>query len=128
ELVDGGAAGGKVRHHLRRDGGRKGRDALRGDAVIAGEYQHVDALEPGRAALPAREPGDQLLEPAEAAGRLGQLRLAGGDGGGSGLVARRQVEAGGAQGGEGGKGDGHVASDSPPPASAASGGEGSRVG
>ena len=42
---DGGAAGGKIRHHLRRDGGRIGRDPLRDDAVIAGEHQHVDARE-----------------------------------------------------------------------------------
>ena len=81
ELVDRGAARGKIRHHLRGDRGRKGRNALHGDAVVAGEHQHLDPVEPGRiAALPLRQPRDDLFEPAEAARRLGQFGLAGVDG------------------------------------------------
>ena len=94
ELVDGGAAGGEIRHHLRGDLGRIGGNAARGDAVIAGEDQDLDLVEPRRrVALPVREPGDELLEPAEAARRLGQRVLALGDGGARGRMPARQVEA-----------------------------------
>ena len=73
ELIDGGAAGGKIRHHLRRDLGRIGGDAAPGHAVTAGKDQNIDALQPRRhMALPMGEPGDQILEPAEALRRLGQ--------------------------------------------------------
>ena len=49
ELIDGGAAGGEIRHHLRRHLGRIGRDAVRRHAVIAGEHQDLDLLERGGA-------------------------------------------------------------------------------
>ena len=104
ELIDRGAAGGKIRHHLHRDLGRIGGDALRGDAVIAGEHQHLDAVEPRRrVALPMRQEGDQILQPAEAFRRLGQHVLALGHRGARGRMAARQIEAGGAQIGERGK-------------------------
>ena len=81
ELVDGGAACGKIRHHLHGDLGRVRGDALRGDAVIAGEHQHLGALEPRRrVALPMGEEGGELLQPPEAFRRLGQRVLAHGDG------------------------------------------------
>ena len=58
DLVDGRAACGKIRHHLRGDGRRIGRDAARGDAVIAGEHGDGDAIQPrqfrGPAIAPAR--------------------------------------------------------------------------
>ena len=54
ELVDGGAAGGEIRHHLRGDLGRIGRDALRRHAVIAGEHQDLDIGETRRALAPAK--------------------------------------------------------------------------
>ena len=100
ELIDRGAACREIRHHLRGDGGRKGRNAVRRHAVVAGEHQNVDPVEPRRVAAPLREPGDDLLQPAEAAGRLGQLGLARHHGGGGGAVAVRQVEACRAQLGE----------------------------
>ena len=78
ELVDRGAAGDEVLHHLRGHRGRIGRNAARGDAVIAGEDQGARMVEPRRVPrLPGGEPDRQLLEPAESAGGLGQLRLAG---------------------------------------------------
>jgi hypothetical protein len=62
ELIDCRAAGGEVRDHLAGHGRRIGRHALRGDAMVAGEHQHFDLLKPRRrSALPAREPGDDLL-------------------------------------------------------------------
>ena len=68
---------GEIRHHLRRDLGRIGGDALRGDAMIAGEDQDLDPVEARRvAALPGGEPGDGLLQAPQAAGRLGQPRFA----------------------------------------------------
>ncbi len=76
KLVDRGAACGKVRHHLRGDRGRERRHALRRHAVIAGEHQDVDAVEPGRVPPPFGQPRDDLFQPAEAARRLGQLGLA----------------------------------------------------
>ena len=104
ELVDGGAACGEIRHHLHGDLGGIGGDALPGDAVIAGKDQHSRAIEPRRrVALPVREPGDEILEPAEAPRRLGQRILALGDGGAGGRMAARQIEADGAQVGEGGE-------------------------
>ena len=73
QLIDGGAAGGKIRHHLRRHLGRIGRHAEPGHAVIAGEHENLDALQSRRRmALPVREPGDEVFEAAEAARRLGQ--------------------------------------------------------
>ncbi len=96
-LVDRGAAGRKVRHHLRRDSGRKGRNAVHGDPVIAGEHQHVDVLDPRRIAAPSGEPGDHLLQPAETAGRLGQLGLPRHHGRRRRTVAFGQLKAGLAQ-------------------------------
>ena len=98
KLVDRGAAGGEVRHHLRRHLGRIGRNALFGHAVIAGENQNLDVIEPRRRmALPMRQPGDEVFEPAEALRRLGQDRLALGDGGAGRRMPARQVETGRAQ-------------------------------
>jgi hypothetical protein len=85
ELVHRGAAGDEVLHHLRRHRGRIGRDAAGGDPVIAGEDGGARVVDPRRmAALPGREPLRQLLEPAEGAAGLRQLRLAQ-RGGGAGL-------------------------------------------
>src|SRR5580700_1760617 len=73
DLIDRGTAGGKIRHHLRRDLGGIGGDAAPGHAVTAGKDQNIDALQPRRhVALPISEPRDQILEPAEALRRLGQ--------------------------------------------------------
>ena len=94
ELVDGGAAGGEIRHHLRGHLGGIGGHALRGHAVIAGEDEDLDLVEPRRrVALPVREPGGELFQPAEAARRLGQRVLALGDGGARRRMPARQVEA-----------------------------------
>ncbi len=79
QLVDRGPPGREVRDHLRGDGGRVGRHAARRHAVVAGEHQHLDPVQPRhRPALPACQPAHQRLEPAEAAGRLGQRGLPGG--------------------------------------------------
>jgi hypothetical protein len=79
-LIDGGASGGEVPHHLRRDLGRVGRDALRSHAVIAGEDENPDIVEAGRIApLPKPQPFDHLLEAAEAPRRLGQHACAASD-------------------------------------------------
>ncbi len=60
ELIDGGAAGGEIRHHLRGDPGGIGRHALRDHAVVAGEDEDLDAIEPRqRPALPAGKPHHQ---------------------------------------------------------------------
>jgi hypothetical protein len=77
ELVDGGAAGLKVRHHLNRHFGRKRRHAARRYPVIAGEDQGLDMVG-GRwvPALPTGRPGRQRLQPRQRPGRLGKLRLA----------------------------------------------------
>ena len=98
ELVDGGAAGRKIRHHLRGDGGRIGRDAVRGDAMIAGEHQDVDAVEPRRVAGPASAPARPPAPPAgRGCRRLGQARPGGRCGRLGARVAGRQVPTGGAQ-------------------------------
>ena len=77
DLADGRAAGGEIRHHLRGDRRRIGRDAARGDAVIAGEHGDGDALQTRLlAALPSREPDREFFEAAEAARRLCQILLA----------------------------------------------------
>ena len=95
ELIDGGAAGGEIGDHLRGDLGRIGGDALRGDAVIAGEHQDLDSAEPRRVlALPKRQPLHGRFEPAEAPGRLGERRFPGGHGGGYLAVAAGKIETG----------------------------------
>jgi adenosylcobinamide-GDP ribazoletransferase len=77
DLIDRGAAGGKICHHLARDLGRIGGDALRHDTVIAGKHRDERPVEGGHVpALPAGEPGDQFFEPPERARRLCQLALA----------------------------------------------------
>ena len=74
EPVDRRPARLEVADHLRRHLGREGTDALRRDAVVAGEDQHLRRVERGpRIANPARIPDRQLLQPAERARRLGQL-------------------------------------------------------
>ena len=79
ELVDRGAAGDEVLHHLDGHRGGVGRDAERRHPVIAGEDRDPRPVEHRRvAALPGAEPGGYLLEPAERAGRLGQGCLAAG--------------------------------------------------
>ncbi len=98
ELIDRRPAGREVGDHLRRHRGGVGRHALRRDAVIAGEHQDVHPVEPRhRAALPAGEPRHQVLESAEAAGRLGQHGLALAHRVGRDVVRARQIEAGVAQ-------------------------------
>ena len=57
--------------------GREGRDAVRGDAVVAGEDRDQRrARRRRRLALPGGQPFGDLLEPAERARRLGQRRVA----------------------------------------------------
>ena len=85
DLVDRRAAARKIRHHLRSDFRRIGRDTARGDAVIAGEDGNGDMVEPrqirGPASAPARSiilPGGRdcpaaLSEPAGAAWPIRQL-------------------------------------------------------
>jgi hypothetical protein len=63
-----------TRRHL----GGIGRDAARGDTVIAGEHRDHNAIEPRLlAALPARQPDRKLFETAEAARWLCQHLLPG---------------------------------------------------
>jgi hypothetical protein len=102
ELIDGGAAGGEIRHHLGGDGGWKGRHALRHHAVIAGEHNNLDAVEPRRISrLPLGEPDHDVLEPAEALRRLGERGIAAGRRGGGGGISVGQIEAGRPQVGKG---------------------------
>ncbi len=111
QLIDGGAAGREIRHHLRRDLGGIGRDALRGDAVIAGEYEDLDLAEPRRASpLPEAEPGHGLLETAQAPRRFGQRAFAARHRGGGVRVALGKVEASRVEIGKGGKA-GHLGVD-----------------
>src|SRR3546814_6457048 len=75
ELVDGGAALPEIGHHLGRNLGRKGRDAARRHAVVAGENQDMQVFKLRfRPLLPGRQMKDAVLQPAERARRLGQLR------------------------------------------------------
>ena len=108
KLIDGRAAGGEICHHLRRDLGRIGGDALRRHAVIAGKDQDLDAVEAWRiAALPQAEPTHRLLQTPQASGRLGQPRLAARHGFGHIFMALGKIETGGAQVGKGSK-TGHL--------------------
>jgi hypothetical protein len=60
--------------------------------MIAGEHQDVDPIEPQPSAAPPGKPRDDVLQPAKAAGRLGQLGLPGSNCSGGGIIASRQVE------------------------------------
>ena len=66
QLVDRGAAGDEVLHHLRRDRGRIGRDAARRDAVIGGEH---DGARDGRARAGGAPARSRARPPAPRAGR-----------------------------------------------------------
>ncbi len=90
DLVDRRAPGGEILHHGARHRGRIGRDALGGDAVVGGENRHQRAIERRRGlTLPGREERDDVLQLAERALRLGQLRLARADRGGGAFRALR---------------------------------------
>ena len=74
--ADGGAAREDVAHHLRRDLLGVGGDALGHHAVVGGGED--DRLAPQCRSFSAEDSGDpdgQLLQPAQAAGRLGELPL-----------------------------------------------------
>ena len=93
KLVDRGAAGGEIRHHLGSDLGGISRHALRRHAVVAREHEDIDAIEAGHASsLPPCEPHDDVFEPPEAPGRLGQLALALGCDRGGFEISRWQVQ------------------------------------
>jgi hypothetical protein len=77
DLVDGAAAGREVLQHLPVDLGGVGRYAARGHAVACREDADEGPLDGRhRLALPGRQPFHEPLEPAEAAGRLGELAVA----------------------------------------------------
>src|SRR5262249_50438693 len=80
-LVDRSAASGEILHHLLRHGRRKWRDALLGDAVIAGKDRHERPVDGRLTARPGGEPEGNLFQTAESARRLGELcvTLASGD-------------------------------------------------
>ena len=95
ELIDGGAAGGEIRHHLGGDGGRIRRHAL---GASRRDCRRTPAPRCDRAAADAvpchmGEPGDDLLEPAEAVRRLRERVVAHGDGGAAAGWPLRQVAA-----------------------------------
>jgi hypothetical protein len=93
QLVDRSAAGREIRHHLGSDLGGIGRHALRRHAVVAREHEDVDPIEAGHASsLPPGEPHDDVFEPPQAAGRLGELALALGRDRRRLEISRRQVE------------------------------------
>ena len=101
ELIDGGAAGGEVRHHLGGHLGRIGRDALRRHPVISREHENLDAIEPWwDSPLPLSKPRDRVLQSAETAGRLGQLRFALRGCKAGGRICGRQIDTGRPQVGE----------------------------
>ena len=87
DLVDRCPACCEILQHLARHRLRIGRNALGDDAVIAGEDADQRPVDPRRRlALPGGEPFGDLLEPAEAAGRLGQILVAGAHGVGGGHI------------------------------------------
>ncbi|MDT4861481.1 hypothetical protein FQZ97_960870 [compost metagenome] len=94
-----GAAGQEVFHHLPGHVAREGRDATRGQAVVAGEHHELRALELGR--FRAEDQTDALGQRLEAAERAERL----------GLVVQLVLQALGQCGlrdvGDGGKGVGH---------------------
>jgi len=64
--------------------------------VIAREDQHIDLVQARHgAALPARQPRGEILQAAQTARRLGEVRLTRTDLGAGAGVARRQIPAGG---------------------------------
>ncbi len=76
-LVDGSATGGEVFNHLRCHARRERRDVLCRDAVIAREYGDQRAIDLWRAfARPCGKPCNNLLQPPERTGGLGQRHLA----------------------------------------------------
>ena len=90
DLVDRRAAGREILQHLPCHRLGKRRDALRHDAMIAGEDADQRPVDGGPAlALPGGEPFGDLLHAAEAAGRLGQFLVAGAH-----HVGRRHVGTG----------------------------------
>src|SRR5262252_1179723 len=104
ELVDGGTAAAKVCHHLRCHLGRKRRNTLGDHAMIAGEYQYLNALKPRWVSrLPPGKPSGKFLKPAEAARRLGEPDVMTRRRGGRAGIARRQIKTGGVQRREGWK-------------------------
>ena len=94
ELIDGSAAGEEVRDHLRGDLGGIGRDALRGDAMIAGGDDHKPLLEVWTWLPSAGDALRECLETTERSGRLGERRFPGGHGGGYLTVAAGKIETG----------------------------------
>ncbi len=77
DLVDRRAAGREILQHGAGDFRRIGRHALRDHTVVAGEDRDERPLDDRRRlVLPDGEPLDDLLESAETAGGLGQLRVA----------------------------------------------------
>ena len=91
DLADRRASRGEVRDHLRGHLARIGRDALVGDAVVAGEDRDHRIVEHRLGlALPAGEEFDEVLEPAQRAARLGKGQVAGAHGGDRRLVALGQ--------------------------------------
>jgi hypothetical protein len=102
ELIDGGTAAGEIRHHLGRHLGRKRRNALCHDAVIAGKYQHLDTVEPRRISpLPLGEPDGEFFQATETARGLCKQSIAicGRCCGGG--IGRREIKARAAQCSEG---------------------------
>ena len=82
ELVDRRAAGGEIFHHLTGDVLWKSGNPAIGNTVIG--RKNGDKRPPHirpRICLPGGKPFHQLFHPAKASGRLGQLRIAGTNGG-----------------------------------------------
>ena len=76
QLIDRGATGGEVRHHLGGDLRRIRRHPLGGDTMITGEHQHLNILARGWAVpLPAGGPLGQPLQPSQGSRRFDQGRL-----------------------------------------------------
>ena len=76
QLVDGGATSLEIPDHLLCDFRREGADALFDHSVVAGEHEAFPVFNLRvHGLLPAGHPQRDLLQPAERAGRLGQLVL-----------------------------------------------------
>ena len=96
QLVDRRTSVFEIGHHLHRDLGREGRNALGGNAVVAGKDHHLRVLQRRAAiAAPAGIPLRQVLKTAQSRGRLGQLAVAvGRSGGGIGIGPRQSAQDG----------------------------------